>query len=398
MKKYLRCNINNKFYYKIGGGTSRIGDPSGKTKERESLSFESINENSLKIENQLHKFFKNGITYALSRGYDASNFGKYYIVNNLTWYNQLSLFDFLKIVGPNIRLKGMLSKDCVKNRLESNRGINYSEFTYQLLQAYDFWYLNQHHNVSLQIGGTDQWGNIVSGIGLINKMNSQESQTDSSIFRKEPYGMIVPLLLNKNGEKIGKSLGNAIWLNSDMISPYELYQFFVQSSDQIVEKYLKFFTLLPLDVIYEIIKQHSNNPEKRYAQHKLAEEIVMLIHGQEEMEKSRSIAQLLFSNQEKDKELEISHIFKVLLDKQDVITLNKERVIGMTISQIIKESRVISSKSKINKLLQNGGVRDNNNNKITNPLTQVTEDWLIGKKFLILKLGKKKHLIINVEN
>ncbi|QSL65058.1 hypothetical protein MERGE_002363 [Pneumocystis wakefieldiae] len=355
----------------IGGGTSRIGDPSGKTKERESLSFESINENSLKIENQLHKFFKNGITYALSRGYDASNFGKYYIVNNLTWYNQLSLFDFLKIVGPNIRLKGMLSKDCVKNRLESNRGINYSEFTYQLLQAYDFWYLNQHHNVSLQIGGTDQWGNIVSGIGLINKMNSQESQTDSSIFRKEPYGMIVPLLLNKNGEKIGKSLGNAIWLNSDMIN-------------QIVEKYLKFFTLLPLDVIYEIIKQHSNNPEKRYAQHKLAEEIVMLIHGQEEMEKSRSIAQLLFSNQEKDKELEISHIFKVLLDKQDVITLNKERVIGMTISQIIKESRVISSKSKINKLLQNGGV--------------LTEDWLIGKKFLILKLGKKKHLIINVEN
>ncbi|EMR11229.1 tyrosine-tRNA ligase [Pneumocystis murina B123] len=394
----LHFYLKGHFCYGIvGGGTSRIGDPSGKMKERKNMSLECITDNCLKIENQLDKFFKNGTAYALKRGYDSSKIGKYYIINNLTWYNQLSLFDFLKIVGSNIRLKRMLSRDSVKNRLESDRGINYSEFTYQLLQAYDFWYLNKHHNVSLQIGGSDQWGNIVSGIELINKMNPQENQTDSLIFRKEPYGMIVPLLLKKNGEKIGKSSGNAIWLNPDMFSPYELYQYFIQSSDEIVEKYLKFFTLLPLDVIYEIIKQHSNNPEKRYAQHKLAEEIVMLIHGQEEMEKSRTVAKLLFSNQEKDKELEISHIFKVLSDKQDIITLSKKKVIGMTISQIIRESKVISSKSKINKLIQNGGVC-NNKEKITNPLTHVTEDWLIGKKFLILKLGKKRHIIINVEN
>ncbi|KTW28771.1 tyrosine-tRNA ligase [Pneumocystis carinii B80] len=392
----LHFYLKGHFCYGIvGGGTSRIGDPSGKMKEREKMSLEYLSENCLKIESQLDRFFKNGTAYALKRGYDASKIGKYYIINNLTWYNQLSLFDFLKIVGHNIQLKRMLSRDSVKNRFESNRGINYNEFTYQLLQAYDFWYLNQHYNVSLQIGGSDQWGNIVSGIELINKMNSQESQTNSLIFRREPYGMIVPLLLKKNGEKIGKSSGNAIWLNPDMISPYELYQFFVQSSDEIVEKYLKFFTLLPLDVIYEIIKQHSNNPEKRYAQHKLAEEIVMLIHGQEEMEKSRATSQLLFSNQ--DKELEISQIFKVFSDKQDIITLSRKKVIGVAISQIIKETNVISSKSKINKLIQNGGVRSNKE-KITNPSTQVTEDWLIGNKFLILKLGKKKHLIINVEN
>ncbi|KAG5440593.1 hypothetical protein PCK2_000303 [Pneumocystis canis] len=331
-------------YGVVGGGTSRIGDPSGKMTEREILSSDFISENSLKIEKQLGFFFENGTTYALKRGYKISDIGKYYILNNLTWYNQLSLFDFLKVMGPNVRVGQMLSRDSIKNRLASNQGISYGEFTYQLLQAYDFLYLNQNHNVSLQIGGSDQWGNITAGIELINRINHQKTQINSSVSTKQPYGLTVPLLLKSNGEKFSKSVGNAIWLNSDMTSPYELYQFFVQSSDEIIKKYLEIFTLLPLHTISDIIKQHFNNPSERYAQHILAEEVVMLVHGQEEMEKSKTAAQLLFLNKEKSRDLNISQILKILSDTHDIITLSRESVIGATIPKIISASGLILSK------------------------------------------------------
>lgn len=281
----------------------------------------------------------------------------------------------------------------MKKRLESNQGISYGEFSYQLLQAYDFLYLNQNHNVSVQIGGNDQWGNITLGIELINKINRQKNQTNLPICRRKPYGITVPLLLKNNGEKIGKSLGNAIWLSSDMTTPYELYQFFLQTSDETVEKYLKIFTLLPLDTVFEIIRHHFNNPSQRYAQHRLAEEVVMLVHGQEEMEKSKIAAQLLFLNKEENKELKISQILHVLSNK-DIITLNRNDVIGTTVPKIIQKIG-ISSKSQINKLMRGGGIY-NNGKKITNLMAQITEDWLTDGKFLILKLGKKRHIIINI--
>ncbi|KAG5438074.1 hypothetical protein PCANB_000421 [Pneumocystis canis] len=387
---YLR---GHSCYGVVGDGTSRIGDPSGKITEREILSHDFITENSLKIKKQLGFFFENGTTYALKRGYEISNIGKYYIINNLTWYNQFSLFDFLKIVGPNVRVGQMLSRDSIKSRLSSNQGISYGEFTYQLLQAYDFLYLNQNYNVSVQIGGSDQWGNIIAGIDLINKINHQKNKESSQTPIIQPYGITVPLLLKSNGEKFSKSLGNAVWLNSDMTSPYELYQFFMQSPDEIIKKYLEIFTLLPLHTISEIIKHHFDNPSRRYAQQRLAEEVVMLVHGEEEMKKSKKATQLLFLDKEKNKDLKISQILKVLLNKQDIITLNKENVIGATIPKIIKKSGVILT--QINKLLRSGGIY-NNEKKITDPFIQVTEDWLIEKKILILRLGKKRHIIINV--
>ncbi|KTW31127.1 tyrosine-tRNA ligase [Pneumocystis jirovecii RU7] len=385
---YLR---GHNCYSIVGGGTSRIGDPSGRTKQRKALKLDFISENALKIENQLNSFFKNGLIYALKRGYKASNVGKYYIMNNLEWYDGFLLFDFLKIVGSNIRVGEMLARESVKNRLNSDQGISYAEFTYQLLQAYDFYYLNQNYNVSIQIGGNDQWGNIVAGIELINKINNLKSEEGNSVSAVQPYGVTVPLLLKKNGEKFSKSIGDTIWLNSDMTTPYQLYQFFIQSSDEIVEKYLRIFTLLPLDTISEIIEQHFDSPDKRYAQHKLAEEVVMLIHGQEEMEKSKMATQLLFSDKERNK-LEISHIFEMFSNKKDIITLNKEKVIGKTVPEVIKESGVLT---QINKLLQGGGIYTIKE-KITSPFIQITEDWLMEGKVLIFKLGKKRHIVINV--
>ncbi|KAG5518236.1 hypothetical protein PMAC_003032 [Pneumocystis sp. 'macacae'] len=385
---YLR---GHNCYSIVGGGTSRIGDPSGKTKQRKVLKWDFISKNALEIKDQLNSFFKNGLIYALKRGYNVSDAGKYYIMNNLEWYDGFSLFDFLKVVGPNIKVREMLSRDSVKSRLDSDQGISYGEFTYQLLQAYDFYYLNQNYNVSVQIGGNDQWGNIVAGIELINKINNLKDCRKNPISIMQPCGITVPLLLKKNGEKFSKSIGDTVWLNSDMTSPYQLYQFFVQSSDEIVEKYLKIFTLLPLDTISEIMEHHFNAPDKRYAQHKLAEEVVMLIHGQEEMKKSKMAAQLLFSDKGKNK-LKVSHIFEIFTNKQDIITLNKEKVIGRTVPQVIKESGVLT---QINKLFRSGGIYTIKE-KITSSFIQITKDWLIEEKILILKLGKKRHIIINM--
>ncbi|KAG4305784.1 hypothetical protein PORY_000694 [Pneumocystis oryctolagi] len=379
-------------FSKLGGGTSRIGDPSGKTTERKILDLDAISKNCLKIEKQLCSFFENGLVYALERGYEASDIGKYYIMNNLTWYDQFSLLDFLKVVGPNVRVGEMLARDSVKSRLESNQGISFSEFTYQLLQAYDFFYLNKNYGVSIQIGGNDQWGNIVAGIGLINKINRQNFSENTSMSKILPYGITVPLLFKKNGEKFGKSSNNAIWLNSDITTPYQLYQFFIQFSDETVEKYLRMFTLLSLNTISEIMKQHLEDPSKRYAQRKLAEEVVILIHGKEEMKKSEITTQLLFLDTKKN-EFETSRIIDILSNKQNIIVLNKKNVIGITISRVIKECDI--ALTQINKLLRSGGIY-NNGEKITNPLMRITEDRLIEKKFLILRIGKKRHIIINV--
>ncbi|CAG8692270.1 15825_t:CDS:2, partial [Dentiscutata heterogama] len=232
----------------IGGATGSIGDPSGRNTERQPMSVTTIEHNVIVLNQQLRRIFNNGLMYASRRGFVLSNeLDNFLVMNNLEWFHKMTALEMLNNIGRYFRVGPMLMKDSVKLRMENEGGISFTEFSYQLLQAYDFWYLHNHHQCRIQLGGSDQWGNITAGIDLINKKKNHEMIDDKNIKNKlDVFGITIPLLLTSTGEKFGKSTGNAIWLNENLTSVYEFYQ---------------------------------ESPEKHYAQEKLASEITELVHG-----------------------------------------------------------------------------------------------------------------------
>lgn len=353
----------------MGGGTGMIGDPGGKSQERNLLTQEQIENNIQGIQSQLAKFL------------DFEEGNKARIVNNFAWLSQWQLIDFLREIGKFFSVNSMIARESVKSRLDrEGAGISYTEFSYMLLQAYDFYKLNQDTGCTLQIGGSDQWGNIISGIDLTRRLANRQL-----------FGITMPLITKADGTKFGKSESGAVWLAPDKTSPYEFYQFFLRQTDEDVIHFLKVFTQIDLEEIAELEQTVKREPHKRAAQKRLAEETTRTVHGQESLHKVVKASQVLFG--EKIENLDdqtISEIFKDVPSlKKDSNCLKK----GYGLIDALVETGACSSKGQARKLIQSGGAYVNNIPQKEIAYNLTVND-LASESYLILRTGKKNYRLV----
>ncbi|WP_088013478.1 tyrosine--tRNA ligase [Gottfriedia acidiceleris] len=349
----------------VGGATGMIGDPSGKKAERTLNTTETVKMFSERIRTQLLPFLN----------FEGENAAK--VVNNFDWTGELDVITFLRDIGKNFGLNYMLAKDSVASRLEA--GISFTEFSYMILQSYDFLKLYQDHNCKLQIGGSDQWGNITAGMELIRK-----TEEDSKAF-----GLTVPLVTKADGSKFGKTEGGAVWLDPDKTTPYEFYQFWINTDDRDVVKYLKYFTFLTKEEILELEKQFNEAPEQRVAQKALAAEVTKLVHGEEALDQAIKITEALFSGSVKElTAAEIKQGFK------DVPSFNlSEAEKGLV--DLLVEAKISPSKRQAREDVQNGAVYVNGD-RIQDVATVLTKQDAIEEQFIIIRRGKKKYHLVTL--
>ncbi len=354
----------------LGGATGYIGDPSGKSEERPLLSSAMIERNVQSIANQIASVLDT----------KASNAPLF--VNNYEWISKMSCIDFLRDVGKHFRIGPMLGKESVRARIDSQEGMSYTEFSYQLIQAYDFYYLLEHYDVSLQLGGSDQWGNITAGCDLIRKLS-----------KKGAYGLTWPLLTRSDGKKFGKSEGGAVWLCPEKCSPYQFYQYFVKVADADVITLLKRLTFLPMDEITAIEK---GMQESAYlpntAQRRLAEEVTRLVHGEEGLRTALRVTEGAAPGKEAVLSAEV---LQEIAKDMPHIELKREEVLGIKVVDLMALSKLVSSKGEAHRLIQNGGAYLNNV-KITEGSLPISEEHLIGGAYLLLGAGKKKRLLVHL--
>lgn len=343
----------------VGGSTGLIGDPRP-TAEREIMAKEKLEKNMAGIRAQVDRLFE----------------GKAEIVNNYDWTKDYTYLDFLRDIGKYINVSYMLNKDIIARRLET--GITYAEFSYTLLQGYDFLWLYRNKNCIMQAEGADQWGNITTGIELIRKIEG-----------KEAYGFTMPLVLDKYGNKFGKSAGNALWLDLNKTSSYELYQYLVNVDDSMVISYLKIFTFLTPDEINELEKKNSEHPELREAHKALAREIITDLHGKEEYEKAVAISQSLFSGNIKGLSLN-----DIMAGLKDVPTVDVTS--GQTLMDILVGNKIVSSKREGREFLAAGSITLNGD-KVSDENMPVTAELAIEGKVIVLRRGKKKNYILKLD-
>ncbi|MBY8913129.1 tyrosine--tRNA ligase [Bacillus sp. YC2] len=350
----------------VGGATGLIGDPSGKKAERTLNTQDIVVEWSQKIKNQLSRFldFDSGENPAV-------------MANNFDWIGKMSIIDFLRDVGKNFGINYMLAKDTVSSRIES--GISYTEFSYMILQSYDFLNLYREKNCKLQIGGSDQWGNITAGLELIRKSEEEGAKA---------FGLTIPLVTKADGTKFGKTEGGAIWLDKEKTSPYEFYQFWINTDDRDVVKYLKYFTFLSKEEIEEYAEKTETAPEKREAQKRLAEEVTALVHGREALEQAVHISQALFSGNIKELSAQ-----DVKVGFKDVPSLEKDRNEESALVDVLVESKLSPSKRQAREDIQNGAVYINGERQTDIGHILSAEDR-IEDQFTVLRRGKKKYFLI----
>lgn len=348
----------------IGGGTGMIGDPSGKSEERTLQTEAQVETNVQGIYKQMHKIFE----------FDTEKGAK--LVNNKDWLGQISLIDFLRDYGKHVGVNYMLGKDSIQTRLE--HGISYTEFTYTILQAIDFGHLNRTYNCKVQVGGSDQWGNITSGIELMRRMYGQT----------EAYGLTIPLVVKSDGKKFGKTEGGAVWLDAAKTSPYEFYQFWINTTDDDVIKFLKYFTFLEQEEIEALEKSLNEAPHLREAQKALAENVTRFIHGQDALDDAIRISQALFAGDLQS--LSASELKEGFKDVPQVELSSETR----NIVEIIVETGISSSKRQAREDVNNGaiyinGIRQQDVNY------ELTNEDKIENEFTIIRRGKKKYFMVN---
>ncbi|KAF9526001.1 hypothetical protein CPB83DRAFT_858482 [Crepidotus variabilis] len=374
----------------IGGATGRVGDPSGRLTERQPADTKRVEENVVILTASLQRFFKQGLLYAQSRvPSKADSFKEPSVLNNLDWNGSFTLLDFLQGVGIHSRVNTMLNRESVRSRLESRQGLSFTEFTYQLLQAYDFYHLHQQHGCTIQIGGSDQWGNIVAGLELINKLNSHSTSTPQA--HKEAFGITTPLLTTSNGQKFGKSAGNAVWLDPELTSVFDFYQYFVKITDADVGKYLKLFTFLPTSEIDSIVEEHLQKPEKRIAQHKLAEEVTEMVHGKASVARARTMSELLFGSNYDS--LRAQDIIATLKDDPRLVILRTPELLGSPIIKHASKYGLAASNSAAKNLVTSRGLYLNNR-PIKDARRQIEPRDLLDGSFVVLRAGKDKLLVL----
>ncbi|MBS0630260.1 MAG: tyrosine--tRNA ligase [Verrucomicrobia bacterium] len=357
----------------LGGATGRIGDPSGKSQERPLLDIEVIRSNINSIRTHFEQVLK----------FDGS-LPRPEIVNNDDWFRKIGVIDFLRDIGKHFRLGPMLSKEMVRTRLESEEGMSFTEFSYQLIQGYDFYHLYSQHDVALQIGGSDQWGNIVSGIELTRKLSG-----------KSVYGLTWPLLTRSDGKKFGKSEQGAIWLSAKLCSPYQFYQYLVRMPDADVIHMLKMLTFLELNEIAEIEKQmKAPGYVANTAQKRLAEEVTRIIHGEEGVEKALKATEAAAPG--KEAVLDGAVLQEIAADMPSV-SLSFSDVLNMRYADLAVAANLLPSKGEANRLLKNGGAYINNQ-QITDPNFAIRKEDLIDGQFLVVGAGKKKKVLVSLRD
>lgn len=359
MKRFQMAG--NHPYILIGGATGSIGDPSGRNSERVLQSLEQVNQNADKLAAQMKRMF----------GKDAN----VTMVNNYDWMSQLSLLEFLRDYGKNFNINTMLAKDVIASRLEN--GISFTEFSYQILQSIDFLHLYRHEGVQLQIGGSDQWGNITAGLELIRKLEGPDAQV---------FGMTIPLMLKADGTKFGKSAGGAIWLDPEKTSPFEFYQFWLNQDDRDVVKYLKYFTFLSVEEINDLAAAIANEPEKRLAQRRLAEEVTRFVHSDADLAEAQKISTALFSGEIKDlNAAEISQAF----GKMPTVEISAEPA---NIIDVLIATKIEASKRQAREDVTNGAIYINGE-RVSDVAAIIDPSTHFDGKFVVIRRGKKKYFL-----
>lgn len=355
-----------------GGGTGLIGDPSGKTLERQLLTREKVEENLAGIQGQLAHFLDFEVKSNPAR-----------LVNNHDWLGGLQLLDFLRDVAKHFRVNVMLKRESVERRLESEEGISFTEFSYQLLQAYDFLVLFDRHGCSLQMGGSDQWGNIVAGMDLIGKVRGGRA-----------HGLVFPLVTSATGAKFGKTEAGAIWLDPKRTSPYAFYQFWFNTADQDAVRYLRYFTFLPHGEIAELEAEHGRAPETRPAQRRLAEEATRMMHGPAALTRALRIAELLFGESVEALTYEevVEGVGDVPTQEIAASALDGE---GKDLLSLLVEGKVAASKGEARRLVDGGGVYLNNV-RVSDPGRRVTRADAIAGRLFLFRRGKKDYYLVRV--
>lgn len=348
----------------VGGGTGMIGDPSFKDAERQLNTLDTVQTWSQRIKDQLSRFidFDNRENPAI-------------IENNYNWLGELKMIDFLRDVGKNFTINYMMSKESVKRRIET--GISYTEFAYQLLQAYDFLQLNERYDCKLQLGGSDQWGNITSGIELVRREKG-----------KQVYGLTMPLITKADGTKFGKTEGNAVWLDADKTSPYEFYQFWINTDDRDVIKFMKYFTFLPIAEIDAIEKEFEQAPEKRLAQKTLAKEVTTLVHGKTAYEQAVHISEALFSGEVKNlNAAEIQQGFK------NVPSYQVNASDDLNLVEILLTAGIEKSKRQAREDITNGAIYVNGD-RVQDTAYVLSDSDKLAERYIVLRRGKKKYFVL----
>ena len=363
----------------VGGATGMIGDPSGKSQERNLLDEATLRHNQEAIKRQLAKL--------LDFESDAEN--KALLVNNYDWMKEFSFLDFARDIGKCITVNYMMAKDSVKKRFNGEgEGMSFTEFTYQLLQGYDFLHLYQTLNCKVQLGGADQWGNITTGTELIRRKLGSEN---------EAFAITCPLITKADGTKFGKTESGNVWLDARYTSPYKFYQFWLNVSDEDAKRYIKIFTLLDKETIDALIARHDEAPHLRELQKTLAKEITTMIHSAEEYEKAVEASQILFggATSEALRRLDEQTLLQVF-EGVPQFTITKEQLGCSFVDLAADLTKVFPSKGECRKMVQGGGVALNKE-KVADPMQTVTENDLIAGKYMIAQRGKKNYFLIIVE-
>lgn len=355
-----------------GGGTGMIGDPSGKSAERNLLTREQVDANVAGVKTQLSHMLDFDSTSNPAR-----------LVNNADWLGRISLMDFLRDVGKHFSVNVMLARESVKRRIESEEGISYTEFTYMLFQAYDFLVLYDEYGCRMQIGGSDQWGNILSGVDLIRRTRNVQA-----------FGLVLPLLTTASGEKFGKTEEGAVWLDARRTSPYKFYQYWLNAEDADVDKLLKTFTWLGREEIEGLAEAVRDRPEKREGQRKLAQEVTTMIHGPTECARAERASRILFGEEISDlSPQDVTDIFN------DVPSSSLESGVladGMPVIDLAKGAGVVPSKGEGRRLIESGGFYINNR-RVGDIKYVVTSQDVVADGFIVLRKGRNKYHLVKLE-
>jgi len=367
----------HKPYALVGGATGMVGDPSGKSAERNLLSEEALTTNVRSLENQLKKFLD------FNTGANSAE-----MVNNYDWFQNFSFLDFIRDVGKHLTVNYMMAKDSVKKRLEGETGMSFTEFSYQLVQGYDFYWLWKNKKCMVQMGGSDQWGNIVTGTELIRRMGSGSA-----------FAITTQLIKKADGTKFGKTESGAIWLDSKKTSPYKFYQFWLNTTDVDAKSWIRIFSLKGKEEIESLELEHDAAPHLRILQKALAEEITIRTHSEEALQTALKTSEFLFGTGSVDflNQLNEEEVLEVFEGVPQFKLSREELSAGINVTELLAEkSQVFASKGEAKKMIQGGGV-SLNREKLADPVAVIAADKLVNGKYLIAQKGKKNYFLLVAE-
>jgi tyrosyl-tRNA synthetase len=360
----------------VGGATGMVGDPTGKSEERNLLSEEVLNHNMVGVKAQLEKFLD----------FDTSKPNAAEMANNYDWFKDFTFLDFIKEVGKHITVNYMMSKDSVRKRLEGDNGMSFTEFTYQLIQGYDFYWLQKNKNCKLQMGGSDQWGNIVTGTEIIRKKTGGDA-----------FAFTCPLMKKADGGKFGKTEKGNIWLDPKKTSPYQFYQFWLNAADADAASYIKIFTMLSKEEIESLLAQHTGNEHQRLLQKKLAEEVTCMVHSREDYEFAVKASEILFNNDTAEilQQLNEDQLLQVMEGVPMVEFSKTVADAGIDVVSFLADTKIFSSKGEARKMVLGGGVSINKI-KVEDIEMMIDSTGLLNEKYLLVQKGKKNYYLVNV--